>query len=124
GAADHPCRTVAGDTAFAGGSATCDRGPDVMKPATFPVARAVWWLVAILLAGAVLYFWLRPTQLAAYQVEAAPLVQQVVATGRVISTSRTQVGSEITATVLERHVREGDRVQAGDLLVTLSAADL
>lgn len=95
-----------------------------MKPATFPMARAVWWVAAILLVGAVLYFWMRPAQLVAYQVEAAPLVQQVVATGRVISTSRTQVGSEITATVLERHVREGDRVQAGDLLVTLSAADL
>src|SRR5690606_4496210 len=105
-------------------SATSDRGPDVMKPATFPVARAVWWLVAILLVGAVLYLWMRPAQLVAYQVEAAPLVQQVVATGRIISTSRSQVGSEITATVLERHVREGDRVEPGQLLVTLQAADL
>ncbi|MBC2769910.1 efflux RND transporter periplasmic adaptor subunit [Pusillimonas minor] len=56
-----------------------------------------------------------------YQVEAAPLVQQVVATGRVVANSRAQVGSEITAVVVERRVREGDRVGRGDVLLVLRA---
>jgi HlyD family secretion protein len=48
-----------------------------------------------------------------------PLVQTVVATGRVASAARAQVGAEITAVVIERHVREGDTVKAGDVLLTL-----
>ncbi len=86
--------------------------------------RTALLAAAVLLVAALLWLWLRPPQLAAYEVEAQPLVQQVVATGRIISTSRSQVGSEITATVLERHVREGDRVEPGQLLVTLQADDL
>ncbi len=83
-------------------------------------------LVALLvLAGGLgLYrFWQGPV-VPAYQVKAAPMVQHVVATGRVISTSRSQVGSEIIGTVVERRVREGDRVQPGDVLIVLRVDDL
>ncbi|MFM1887380.1 MAG: hypothetical protein RL026_2537 [Pseudomonadota bacterium] len=55
----------------------------------------------------------------AYALKTGPLVQTVVATGRVTSLSRVQVGAEITATVVERRVREGDRVQRGDILAVL-----
>jgi len=48
----------------------------------------------------------------------------VVATGRVIATSTAQVGAEITGVVLERHVRDGDVVEPGDLLLTLRADEL
>ena len=48
-----------------------------------------------------------------YRIESGPLLQEVVATGRVIATSRAQVGSEITGTVRERRVQEGDRVKSG-----------
>jgi HlyD family secretion protein len=81
-------------------------------------------LAAGLLLTALVLLWMRPEQRPAYQVVARPLVQQVVATGRVISTSRSQAGSEIVGTVLERHVSEGDEVQPGQLLVTLRATDL
>ncbi len=81
-------------------------------------------LAAVLVAGLLAFLWMRPPALPAWRVEARPLVQQVVATGRVIGTSRSQVGSEITATVAERHVTEGDAVAAGQLLVTLQAEDL
>jgi HlyD family secretion protein len=47
-----------------------------------------------------------------------------VATGHVASVSRAQIGSEITAVVLERHVQEGDSVQAGDTLLVLRADDI
>ena len=57
-------------------------------------------------------------------VQTQQLVQTVVATGRVIATSTAQVGAEITGVVVERHVRDGDVVAKGDLLLTLRADDL
>lgn len=67
---------------------------------------------------------LRGPVLDAYTLEEAPLVQTVVATGRVVTVSRAQVGSPVTGVVLERRVREGDAVQAGDVLAVLRADDL
>jgi len=58
------------------------------------------------------------------QVAARPLVQTVVATGRVVAVSRAQVGSPVTGVVLERRVQEGDAVQPGDVLAVLRADDL
>ena len=54
-----------------------------------------------------------------YRLELRPLVQRVVASGEVDSQSLAQVGSEITGVVKARHVREGDSVSAGDLLLEL-----
>jgi HlyD family secretion protein len=67
---------------------------------------------------------LRGPVLSGYRIESGPLVQNVVATGRVIATSRAQVGSEITGTVRERRVKEGDTVMPGDVLITLRSEDL
>ena len=67
---------------------------------------------------------LRGPELDAYAVSAQPLVQTVVATGRVVAVSRAQVGSPVTGVVLERRVEEGDRVQPGDVLSVLRADDL
>lgn len=63
-------------------------------------------------------------KLPAYEVTARPLVQTVVATGRVAALSRAQVGSTLTGVVVERRVREGDRVQPGDVLAILRSEDL
>ena len=59
-----------------------------------------------------------------YQVASRPLVQTVVATGRVVAVSRAQVGSPVTGVVVERRVQEGDAVQPGDVLAVLRADDL
>lgn len=67
---------------------------------------------------------MRGPSLAAYQVAEQPLVQTVVATGRVAAVSRAQVGSAVTGVVVERRVREGDRVRPGDVLAVLRADDL
>lgn len=86
-------------------------------------ARWTLWLVAALLALAALWGW-RSWQgpvVPGYILEQAPLVQHVVATGRVVASSRTQTGSEITAVVIERRVREGDKVKKGDILAILRA---
>lgn len=87
-----------------------------------------WMLVlaglALLVAGMALYAYLRGPLHAAYQATPATLVQNVVATGRVISTSRAQIGSEITGVVTDRLVQEGDKVAAGDILLLLRPDDL
>lgn len=67
---------------------------------------------------------MRGPAMAGYEVAARPLVQTVVATGRVAAVSRAQVGSPVTGVVLERRVQEGDRVQPGDVLAVLRADEL
>lgn len=88
-------------------------------------------LFLVLLASIVLVvlaWWVAQTMrgplLAAYQVSARPVVQTVVATGRVAAVSRAQVGSPLTGVVLERRVREGDVVRPGDVLAVLRADEL
>ncbi|RJG00419.1 efflux RND transporter periplasmic adaptor subunit [Noviherbaspirillum sedimenti] len=87
-----------------------------------------WMLViAALLMLAIAFMLYRQWQgplLPGYRVSATTLVQNVVATGRVFSISRAQVGSEITGVVTERLVQEGDKVVPGDVLLILRADDL
>lgn len=89
---------------------------------------ALPWLAAVLAVAVALawlaYLRIQGPVLPAYRIEARPLVQTVVATGRVVTPSRVQVGSEITGVVLERRVEEGDQVQPGDVLAVLRADDL
>lgn len=87
-----------------------------------------WILVGAVLAAIALgiflvRWWLGPS-IAGYQIESRALVQSLVATGRVIAVSRAQVGSEITGVVLERRVKEGDRVKPGDILLMLRSDEL
>ena len=87
-----------------------------------------WILAGSILATLALGFflvrgWLGPS-VAGYRIESRPLVQNLVATGRVIAVSRAQVGSEITGVVLERRVKEGDRVKPGDILLILRSDEL
>lgn len=84
---------------------------------------AVWIaaaLVALLLSRA-LPGWLLGPVLEAYRVTDAPLIANVVATGRVETPSRVTVGSEIVGTLAERLVGEGDRVTAGQIVARLRA---
>ncbi|MFH1598850.1 MAG: efflux RND transporter periplasmic adaptor subunit [Pseudomonadota bacterium] len=86
------------------------------------LAAALVLVVAAL--GWLLLGKLRGPEFEAYEVTARPLVQTVVATGRVVAVSRAQVGSPVTGVVLERRVQEGDAVQPGDVLAVLRADDL
>ena len=60
----------------------------------------------------------------AYAVQRGDLVQTLVASGRVESPRRVDIGSPITGTVKTLAVREGDRVRAGQLLAALDDAEL
>ncbi|MDF2446126.1 MAG: rane protein [Moraxellaceae bacterium] len=83
-------------------------------------ARIALALAALLALGLVLRA-ARGPELPGYVVEARPLVQRVVASGQVSSQSLARVGSEITGVVQARHVREGDAVRPGQLLLELQA---
>lgn len=82
--------------------------------------RWLLMLLPLVLLGSWLAWqqWQGP-EVAGYQLELRPLVQRVVASGEVDSQSLAQIGSEITGVVKARHVREGDTVSAGDLLLEL-----
>ena len=81
-------------------------------------------ILVMLVAGFALFRWWQGPLLPSYTVQSMPLVQTVVATGQVVTVSRTQVGSEVTGVVLERLVQEGDRVAQGDLLLVLRSDDV
>ncbi|PCM46149.1 efflux RND transporter periplasmic adaptor subunit [Marinobacter sp. ANT_B65] len=62
--------------------------------------------------------------LPALEVELMPLELRIVASGEVRYQSLAHIGSEITGTVTARHVREGDWVRKGDLLIELDPKEL
>lgn len=91
------------------------------------VTRYKPWIMIILLVLAVsfaTYRWWQGPLLPSYEVVSSPLIQTVVASGRVEKVSRTQIGSEITGVVLERLVQEGDRVSRGDVLLVLKSDEI
>jgi HlyD family secretion protein len=83
-------------------------------------------LSALALLALAAWAWgrLQGPRMEGYVVQSQPLVQTVVATGRVVSVSRAQVGSQITGVLTERRVEEGDVVAPGDILAVLRADDL
>lgn len=91
------------------------------------VTRYKPWIMIILLVLVVsfaTYRWWQGPLLPSYEVVSSPLIQTVVASGRVEKVSRTQIGSEITGVVLERLVQEGDRVSRGDVLLVLKSEEI
>ncbi len=76
-------------------------------------------LGAALLAGAVFYFMPRAKVVDVVAAERGPLVQSIVATGRVATPARIEISSQLAARIERIAVREGDRVRAGQRLVQL-----
>lgn len=88
--------------------------------------RIVYGLVVAALCIAVVFGvqkWRGPV-LPGLTVELMPLELRIVASGEVRYQSLARIGSEITGTVLARHVREGDRVSKDDLLIELNPDEL
>jgi HlyD family secretion protein len=88
-----------------------------------------WWLRLIalaLIAGAAAYFGI-PYVLGPIvpidHIARQDIVQTVVASGQVQTPYRVNVGSQVTGTVVDVPVAEGQTVKAGDLLVQLDDAD-
>lgn len=74
------------------------------------------------LAAWAAFSWWRGAEVPAWQVTAHPFIQSVVATGRVYTPTRVRIGAELTATVKARHVREGELVTSGQILLVLDDA--
>jgi len=87
------------------------------------MARRILWFAPAVLVLALAVFWLaqqwRGPVVAAYRVERHALVQEVVATGRIITPSRVNIASEITGVVIKRLVDRGDVVHPGEVLLEL-----
>jgi len=80
-------------------------------------------IVAVIASFMGIQKWLGPV-LPALSVEMLPLELRIVASGEVRYQSLARIGSEITGTVMTRHVREGDTVKKGDLLIELHPKEL
>ncbi len=98
--------------------------PHPQESSPLPLAKALrpaYLLVSLVVLAVAWIAWQqwRGPLLTAYQLETRPLVQRVVASGEVDHQSIALVGSEITGVVAARHVREGDPVRQGDLLIEL-----
>jgi HlyD family secretion protein len=90
-------------------------------PRRFRLSPKVLLLAALVLAVA-LWFVLRSMRGVDVAVAAATrgdITQTVVATGRVTTPAKVEIGAMVTGTITGMRVWEGDRVKAGDLLVTL-----
>jgi HlyD family secretion protein len=86
-----------------------------------------WPALAVVLAVAAAGYWLTPVLLGpvlpAFTVARNELVQTVVASGRVESPSRIDIGSQVTGQVAAVPVSEGQSVKAGETLIMLENSD-
>ncbi len=92
------------------------------SPGRTPVA-----LIAAALAASVAAYgawrYVNGPAVGAYAVQRGDVVQTVVASGRVETPRRVQIGSSVTGTVASIPVNEGQTVKAGQLLVALDATE-
>ena len=88
--------------------------------------KSRWIGVAIALAcvvAAVVFYRQRGTPVQVVTVARSAIVQSIAATGRLNAPARMDIGSDVSATVLEVRVREGDAVRAGQVLVRLQDSE-
>lgn len=100
----------------------------VSAPKTSFLRSHLWSLLAALVvlvaAGSLGVRWWRGTLVSTEPVLRRNLVQTVVASGHVEAPHRVDIGAQITGTVRQVPVAEGQAVKAGDLLVELETAEL
>ncbi|WP_180027741.1 efflux RND transporter periplasmic adaptor subunit [Acinetobacter sp. YH16032] len=86
-----------------------------------------WWILILLISIGGIYFifrWWQGPVVETYLIEAKPLIQTVVASGRAENVARSEIGSEISGVVIERRVQEGQRIAAGEVLLIIQSDDL
>ena len=80
-------------------------------------------LLALVLGAALLRWWMGPL-VQTEAVQRRDLLQTVVASGRVETPHRVDIGAQITGTVARVPVVEGQAVKAGDVLIELVSTEL
>ena len=92
-------------------------------PLTASLRSRSWVRIAGAGLGLLVLLWtvasLRGDKVPAAKVERKTIVETLVVNGRVLARSKAEVGAEIAGAVAAVHVREGDRVRRGDVLVSL-----
>ena len=93
---------------------------------TLSMRRILPILIAAVVLAALLFFALRPKPVAVdiVTIAAADVQTSVVASGRVLPPAKVETGATITGRVDKVMVREGARVEAGQLLVELERGEL
>ncbi len=81
-------------------------------------------VLAVLGAGLLVARWLVGPEVIVYRVQRGDVVRSVVASGHVQTPFRVEIGSQITGTVQEVLVEEGQTVKRGQKLVVLETAEL
>ncbi|WP_374517786.1 efflux RND transporter periplasmic adaptor subunit [Undibacterium squillarum] len=84
-----------------------------------------WWflLAPVVLVGGLIWFNSSHPRQEVYTVQRHDFIQTVVASGRVETPHRIDLGSQITAQVLQVPVMEGQQVSKGQLLIVLDARE-
>ncbi|MBC7453305.1 MAG: biotin/lipoyl-binding protein, partial [Massilia sp.] len=93
---------------------------------TLPELSRRSWLLAVPLLAAILWGgwrWRAGPVVPVVAVERSDVVQTVVASGRVETPLRVDIGSQVTGTVARIPVAEGQSVKAGQLLVALEDSE-
>jgi HlyD family secretion protein len=85
--------------------------------------KLLWGVLALFLGAALLRWWVGP-QVQTDAVQRRDVLQTVVASGRVETPHRVNIGAQITGTVARVPVSEGQTVKAGDVLVELVGTEL
>jgi HlyD family secretion protein len=80
------------------------------------IAQLLWGLLFLFLGAAALRWWVGP-QVQTEAVQRRDLLQTVVASGRVETPHRVDIGAQITGTVARVPVAEGQAVKAADVLI-------
>ncbi|WP_158270664.1 efflux RND transporter periplasmic adaptor subunit [Limnohabitans sp. Bal53] len=87
------------------------------------IAQLFWGLLFLFLGAAALRWWVGPL-VQTEAVQRRDLLQTVVASGRVETPHRVDMGAQITGTVARVPVAEGQSVKAGDVLIELVSTEL
>jgi HlyD family secretion protein len=85
--------------------------------------KLLWGVLALFIGAAMLRWWVGP-QVQTEAVQRRDVLQTVVASGRVETPHRVNIGAQITGTVARVPVTEGQTVKAGDVLVELVGTEL
>src|SRR3984957_13737836 len=99
-----------------------------------PSGHGRLWLVGVaaaLIAGAALWFWLRPTGIPIRIAVAQAVTQESTAgasildaSGYVVARRQATVASKITARMVELDIEEGDHVKAGQIIAKLDDTNI
>ena len=85
--------------------------------------KLLWGVLVLFLGAALLRWWMGPL-VQTESVQRRDVLQTVVASGRVETPHRVNIGAQITGTVARVPVSEGQTVKAGDVLIELVSTEL